>query len=57
MNWLIVVILTTAEGVGFEPTVPSRTQRFSRPPDSATLASLRAGRLADDGAPVFEEVP
>jgi site-specific DNA recombinase len=30
-----------AEGVGFEPTVPLRTQRFSRPSDSATLASLR----------------
>ena len=30
-----------AEGVGFEPTVPMRTQRFSRPSDSATLASLR----------------
>jgi len=30
-----------AEGVGFEPTVGMRPQRFSRPPDSATLASLR----------------
>jgi hypothetical protein len=30
-----------AEGVGFEPTVPKRAQRFSRPSDSATLASLR----------------
>src|ERR1043165_8017820 len=30
-----------AERVGFEPTVPLRVQRFSRPPDSATLAPLR----------------
>jgi hypothetical protein len=29
-----------AERVGFEPTVPVRVQRFSRPPDSATLAPL-----------------
>ena len=29
-----------AEGVGFEPTVGMHPQRFSRPPDSATLASL-----------------
>jgi len=34
-----------AEGVGFEPTVPGLpVQRFSRPPDSTTLAPLR-GRL------------
>ena len=31
-----------AERVGFEPTVPLRVQRFSRPPDSATLAPLRS---------------
>ena len=31
-----------AEGVGFEPTVPGLpVQRFSRPPDSTTLAPLR----------------
>ncbi len=30
-----------AEGVGFEPTVDIRPQRFSRPSDSAALASLR----------------
>src|SRR5947208_13749889 len=30
-----------AERVGFEPTVPVRGQRFSRPPDSAALAPLR----------------
>src|SRR5262249_39449969 len=30
-----------AERVGFEPTVPLRVQRFSRPPDSTTLAPLR----------------
>jgi hypothetical protein len=30
-----------AERVGFEPTVPLRAQRFSRPPDSAALAPLR----------------
>jgi hypothetical protein len=30
-----------AEGVGFEPTVRSHAQRFSRPPQSATLAPLR----------------
>ena len=30
-----------AEEVGFEPTVPSRVQRFSRPPPSATRPLLR----------------
>src|SRR5262249_4613226 len=30
-----------AERVGFEPTVPVRVERFSRPPDSATLAPLQ----------------
>src|SRR5438128_2081794 len=30
-----------AEGVGFEPTVPLRTHRFSMPSDSATLGALR----------------
>jgi hypothetical protein len=29
-----------SERVGFEPTVPAREQRFSRPPDSTTLAPL-----------------
>ena len=33
-----------AESVGFEPTVASRPQRFSRPSHSSTLATLRAGR-------------
>ncbi len=32
-----------AERVGFEPTVRSRAQRFSRPPRSATLAPLPRG--------------
>ncbi len=32
---------TSAEGVGFEPTVGVSPQRFSRPSDSATLASLQ----------------
>jgi hypothetical protein len=27
--------------VGFEPTVPAKVQRFSRPPDSTTLAPHR----------------
>ena len=31
-----------AERVGFEPTVPSRTRRFSRPLHSTTLPPLRA---------------
>ena len=31
-----------AERVGFEPTVRSRAQRFSRPPHSTTLAPLRS---------------
>ena len=31
-----------AERVGFEPTEPQAAQRFSRPPDSTALASLRA---------------
>ncbi len=33
---------SVAEGVGFEPTVPARVQRFSRPPRSTTPAPLRA---------------
>ena len=33
--------LLCAERVGFEPTVRLRAQRFSRPPDSTTLAPLR----------------
>ena len=33
--------LWLAEGVGFEPTVRSRAQRFSRPPRSTTPAPLR----------------
>ena len=33
-----------AESVGFEPTVASRPQRFSRPSHSSTLATLRVGR-------------
>ena len=32
---------TKAEGEGFEPSVRLRAQRFSRPPDSTTLAPLR----------------
>src|SRR5258706_11317805 len=38
---LAVRCLRLAERVGFEPTVPGRAQRFSRPPDSTTLAPLR----------------
>src|SRR4051812_18268757 len=34
-----------AERVGFEPTEPFRAQRFSRPPDSTTLAPLRLCEL------------
>ena len=34
--------LSLAEGVGFEPTVHSRVQRFSRPPHSTTLAPLHS---------------
>ena len=33
--------ISEAEGVGFEPTVTVRPQRFSRPPQSSTLAPLR----------------
>jgi hypothetical protein len=32
-----------AERQGFEPWVPLRVQRFSRPPHSTALASLRLG--------------
>src|SRR4030095_12566329 len=35
------LLAVLAERVGFEPTVPVRAQRFSRPPDSTTLAPLR----------------
>ena len=34
-----------AEEVGFEPTVPSRVQRFSRPPPSTTRPLLRLARI------------
>ncbi len=34
-----------AERVGFEPTVPVKVQRFSRPSRSTTLAPLRVGAL------------
>ena len=37
--------LRPAERVGFEPTVAQRPQRFSRPPQSSTLAPLRAKGL------------
>ena len=33
--------------VGFEPTEPVKVQRFSRPPDSTTLAPHRTPNLAD----------
>jgi hypothetical protein len=35
------VVNSTAEEVGFEPTVTLRPQRFSRPSDSSTLALLQ----------------
>src|SRR5579862_273222 len=35
-----------AEGVGFEPTVPLRAQRFSRPPRSTAPAPLRWGPVS-----------
>ena len=34
-----------AERVGFEPTVPVRVQRFSRPSDSTALAPLRESSI------------
>ena len=40
-------LVSVAEGVGFEPTVRSRAQRFSRPPRSTTPAPLR--KLGRDG--------
>ena len=33
--------------VGFEPTEPAKVQRFSRPPDSTTLAPHRTSNLPD----------
>jgi hypothetical protein len=38
---LILNSLRLAEGEGFEPPVPLRAQRFSRPPVSTTHTSLR----------------
>ena len=35
--------MLVAEGVGFEPTVRSPAQQFSRLPQSASLAPLRVG--------------
>src|SRR5690625_7265326 len=40
-----------AERVGFEPTVRSRAQRFSRPPRSTAPAPLRGIRLSWGGRP------
>ena len=31
--------------VGFEPTEPAKVQRFSRPPDSTTLAPHRVAHI------------
>ena len=33
--------------MGFEPTEPAKVQRFSRPPDSTTLAPHRISKLPD----------
>jgi hypothetical protein len=42
----VALVVETAEGVGFEPTVPGLPiQRFSRPPDSTTLAPLRGATV------------
>ena len=38
-----------AERGGFEPPEPIRAQRFSRPPDSTALASLRLGTVCHNG--------
>src|SRR6266705_105480 len=40
-NWQSEIEKLMAERVGFEPTEPLRVQRFSRPPESPTLAPLR----------------
>ncbi len=37
--------LAFAEKEGFEPPVPARVQRFSRPPHSTTLPFLRAAKV------------
>lgn len=39
-----------AEGEGFEPSVPLRAQRFSRPPDSTTLAPLQNAAAIEPGS-------
>ena len=39
--------LKVAVRVGFEPTEPVKVQRFSRPPDSTTLAPHRTSKLPD----------
>src|SRR5439155_26285064 len=38
-----VIDFILAVRVGFEPTEPVKVQRFSRPPDSTTLAPHRTG--------------
>jgi hypothetical protein len=43
-QWLTqnrVIDSIVAVRVGFEPTEPAKVQRFSRPPDSTTLAPHR----------------
>ena len=44
-----------AEGVGFEPTVGTNPQRFSRPSHSAALAPFRRGTLSAFGEKVRQE--
>ena len=36
----MVLDMRVAEGVGFEPTVPAKVHRFSKPAHSTTLAPL-----------------
>src|SRR5579884_2941941 len=54
-GWDVVLVL--AVRVGFEPTEPVKVQRFSRPPDSTTLAPHRSLhptiRAAADAAPPY----
>ncbi len=45
-----------AEGVGFEPTVGTNPQRFSRPSHSAALAPFRLARLSASSAKRTEEL-
>ena len=56
-RWRTLVNRELAERVGFEPTVPVKAQRFSRPPHSTTLAPLRPMAAALYVVSIYKALP